>query len=231
MANLVFSYSMLSAYEACPRKMHAQYIAKTVKSTWTQDQGVNLHKAMENRIRNGTPLPKELQKAEPVVASLLKIQGAKIALEMKMGATVDWQPSDFFAPRKDMDPVPWLRGAPDVNVYGSGLNANALLVDWKTGKPRDNELQHSINAMLTFCHYPRVNKIEAFNFYTKIGEMGPVSKYTREWMPEVRRAIERRTDEVQAAVESNYFPAVRGGLCGWCAVATCEHNRNPEIQK
>lgn len=225
---MIFSYTFLNTYhDICPRRAYEIYIAKSIPYTDTPAtiEGKALHKAIERRMLHGAPLPPELATIEPICASFTG-RGLKLAVEMKLGATKDWRPTDFFekkAPDKIYDDTPRLRGVPDLNAYTTALQADAIIVDWKTGKPRDNYLQHSINAALVFAHYGRVQRITALNVYTRTGEIGERHSFGRGTLAQQHAHLARLMDEVEQA---ETFPERRSPLCQWCPVRACQHNRS-----
>ena len=227
--SLVFSYSLLDTFHnVCPRQAYGKFIARNLKSTYTQTAGIDHHKALEDRMRRGDTLPDDLMKVEPLCAGLKARAGLKVALEISLGLTRDGRPTGFFSRTEDTSPdTVWLRGKPDLFAYGEG-QPFALMLDWKTGKPRDNALQHEITAVLAFAHYPRVHNIKALNVYTKTGAMGPPHLFDRIGVPMMLAHIRRLTEGVEQALAENAWPARPGPLCGWCADFACEHNTNKE---
>ena len=67
------SHSGLSKFETCPRQYYLTKVAKTVvePATVHTDWGNVVHKALEDRIMRGTPLPEGMDQYEPIVLKLL----------------------------------------------------------------------------------------------------------------------------------------------------------------
>lgn len=227
---MIFSYTFLNTYhDICKRRAYEIYIAKTIPYTDSPAtlEGKAMHKAIERRLVAGAELPPELVSVEPVCASLSG-RGLKLAVEMKLGATRDWRPTDFFGKKaKDQlfDDTPRLRGVPDLNAYTSSSQADAIIVDWKTGKPRDNYLQHSISAALVFAHYQRVHRVTAFNVYTKTGELGERHVFSRGTLATQHAHLTRLMDEVEQTPPGE-FTERQGPLCAYCPVKACKFNRS-----
>jgi hypothetical protein len=213
---LAFSYSLLDTFHnVCKKQAYHKFILRDVKSTYVQQDGIDAHKVIEARLRDKTGLPESLARAEPLVASLEK-PGLKVALEIKLGLSHKLQACGFF------DPDVRYRGVPDVIAYRDD-NPTFLMIDWKTGKPRQNELQHKINAVLVFAHYPRAERITGFNAYTKTGALGDIHTFSRLYVPEYLAALEALSRDVELETQ---WTAREGPLCGWCPVKACQHNRS-----
>ena len=230
MKPLIYSFSFLDCYHnVCPRQAWEKYVAKTVKYVpQVSADGVDAHKALEDRLKRDVPLPPPLANAEPVCASLKK-PGLKLAIEVKMGCTVDWRPAPFFENNDPQSPAPRFRGVPDVNAYAPAAGA-AVLVDWKP-KAKNNWLQHAINASLVFANYDTVRSITAFNVIYKTGGLGERHSFSRDTLAETHAVIRRLADEIDAAGRSARWPERQGPLCAWCAVEACQFNRNKELKR
>lgn len=209
-----WSFSMLEKFENCPRSAFHKYILKEKEpSTPAIEEGNRVHKALEMRILHGTPLPEAYQNYEQFASSLCS---GTVHAELKMGITRRILPSGFFAP--DV----WGRCAADV-VRISGNSA--LVADWKTGKPREKELQVKICAMFLFKHFPHLTKVTGVNIWLKEMRIGEVYTFYKEKEAEYWTDILKRVNAMEQALEKEYWPEKPSGLCGWCPVTTCRYNK------
>lgn len=211
-----WSFSMLEKFENCPRSAFHKYILKEKEpSSPAIEDGNRVHKALELRVRDGTPMPDDLQKYEPLVYSIVK---APIRhTELKMGITRQLTPCGFF------DGSVWGRCASDVTIINGKY---AWIGDWKTGKPREKELQVKINAMFLFKHFPEITEIIGTNIWLKEMKIGTPYKFTRDKEAEYWTDIVKRVQAMEMALEKEYWPEKPSGLCGWCSVKSCRYNKS-----
>jgi hypothetical protein len=231
-----WSYTMLDTFDTCPRKAFHQYVLKEKgPKTAAMEEGNRLDKAIENRILNGEVLPPEFQPYEAMACSVANMRaGNKITVQAKFGIDRQFKPVPFF------DGNVWGRGALDVLMYNY---PNAIILDWKTGKNNENKpyydkgLQLKIFAAMTFKHYPKVDKITAFNIYLKENKIGMVYTWERadefllwrEILPRVLLVEEAFKAYIDNPVEPyavDAFCMKPGPLCGYCPVKQCQHNKS-----
>jgi hypothetical protein len=223
-----WSYTLLEAFEQCPRKAFHRYILKEKPpETEARRKGNEFDKAMEARVKTGTPLPPEYAALESFAGSIDKLKGknCKAYTQLKMGITRNFEPCGFFA-----DQV-WGRGATDVIL---AQFPNATIIDWKTGKNSEGKsysndgLQLKIFALLAFKHFPRVDKITAFNVWLKTGELGKPYVFTRALQAPLWREVLPRVIRLEKMWETcrGGWPEQPGPLCGWCPVTQCQYNRS-----
>jgi hypothetical protein len=67
-----WSYSSISTFKQCPKKYYHLKVAKDVKDTSSEAMlyGNQVHKAAEDFIKKGTPIPKKFDYMNPIVNSL-----------------------------------------------------------------------------------------------------------------------------------------------------------------
>lgn len=163
-----WSYSSLTSYETCPKRYFHIKVAKDVvdvpgeAARW----GSTVHKHLEDRVRDGTPLPASISSYEPLVAKIANSPNEKL-IECEMAVTRDLKPTEWTAPDA------WCRGIVDVGLL---TGKRALLLDWKTGKRKPESTQLQLFAGLAFSHHPHLehvstgfvwlqaNKIDKANF-------------------------------------------------------------------
>lgn len=216
---LVWSFTMLETFEQCPKKTFHKYVLKEKEpSTPELEKGNRAHKALELRIKSNHKLPEEFTHYEPIAASIAKARkGKKIYTELKLGINNKFEIVDFFAP--DV----WGRLALDVFLKADVVGT---IIDYKTGKPNDKELQLKMNSVFVFRGFPTVNLITALNIWLKEEppRAGTPWQFRREdeglYWQEILEIIGR----LDTANVGNNWPARPSGLCGWCPVRSCQHN-------
>ena len=146
MTKFSHSYSSLKMYENCPYRYYRQKVVKDVQDVQGEAAayGEAIHKALELRLRDKTPLPDHLAKFESVCHMIEQKPGV-LELEREMTLTESLTPTTWFA--KDA----WLRSKLDVLVVDGD---KATILDWKTGKRRPDPEQLDIFAVQVFQHFP-----------------------------------------------------------------------------
>lgn len=125
-----WSYTALTAFETCPRKYYHTRVAKDIVEPETQalTWGNAVHKALELRVANNTPLPTGMTQWEPLVSKLTSrgevVTEKAIALDKEL-AQVDW-----------FDRAVWVRGKLDLTII---QDDTLVVLDYK-GFPLDTEL-------------------------------------------------------------------------------------------
>lgn len=222
-----WSFSMLEKFASCPKQAFHKYILKEKEpETEWQRKGNQFDKAMEARLKQGTPLPPEFavwgDKAASV-ASFCK-DGAKLATQLKMGLTRDFAPCGFF------DQGVWGRGALDALVLNYPVG---IIIDWKTGKNNESKpwynggLQLKIFAAFVLKHYPRIDNVMAFNVYEN--EFGKPLKFTRGDQAALWREILPKVIKLEDAFKKQEWPPCKGPLCGFCPVVTCNYHPEKKV--
>lgn len=212
----VHSFSSLSMFETCEYQYEQVKIAKTVKQEPFDQasEGSRMHKAFENYIAKGVPLPQEFAVYQPVMATVDAYKGQKRA-EFKMGITADCQPCGFF------DKGVVIRGAADfIGVH----ETVALAVDWKSGKPKNPDPdQLHLMALMIFLHYRQVQEVSGILSFVA-HDVIHSERYVREKVPQMWAYWVGKMAAEDKAKRSGVFNKRPSGLCrGWCPVKTCEH--------
>ena len=124
--NYTWSYSSLSLFMQCPRKYHRLRVVKDIVEPPQEHliYGSAVHKAAEEYVRDGTPIPEKYGFIQEYLDPLKALPGDKLC-EHEMGLTKDFQPCGF------RDKNVWFRGIADLLI----INGNkARIVDYKTSK-------------------------------------------------------------------------------------------------
>lgn len=211
------TYTFHSNYENCPLKAWHINIAKDLpreKPTEALQYGRDVHRAMELRINNGTPLPPELAHLEQFARFP---EGYGVRAEVKLGIRENGEPCGFF------DNDVWCRGVVDVAI-GIPKATVAAIADHKTGKEREDPGELELHAVLLHAHRPQLQKITGWYNWCKEGKMGKVHNLSD------TRGTFRQHRGLREEIESNYrlgkeaFRPQENPLCGWCPVTSCRFN-------
>jgi ATP-dependent exoDNAse (exonuclease V) beta subunit len=174
--------------------------------------GNQVHKAFENRIKNGDPLPEDLNQHESFLKSL-EAKGGSISTERKIALNTKARPCGFFD--KDV----WFRGVIDLSIIDG---TTALLVDYKTGKPHSKFKQLKLFALHTMAEYPEVENVEVKFYWTKT-ETSTGEVYSREQIQEIWSEFAPDLKQYAQAFKTDTWQPRQSGLChGWCPVTSCE---------
>lgn len=211
-----WSHSSLKTFETCPRKYHAEKVEKSVPFTDTVHTiyGKQVHKAAEDYVRDGTPMPDDLKKFQPALDALVRIEGAKLC-ELEMGVTKDKQPTSF------KDNSAWARGIADLVIING---AKAHVFDYKMGSakyPDKNQLE--LMALMIFAHYPDVTQVKAALLFLTHNVVIK-AQYRREQADDLWAKWETKSAMLQASFDNDHWPPKPNGLCRqWCGVKHCEY--------
>ena len=201
-------------YEHCPKKYYHLHVAKDVKdgdSEWAAD-GKFIHDALKTRVINNKPLPLNLRHYEKIAAKFAATPGEKHG-EMKLALTREFEPCDYFAP--DV----FVRVVIDLTII---KDTTAIVVDWKTGKVKDDPTQMALNAAVLSRWMPEIDLFKTVFVWLKSSNLTPknysISMFTAVW-----NDLLPRVAKIEAARKITNFPARPGPLCGWCPVKSCPH--------
>jgi hypothetical protein len=205
-----WSYSSLTAYETCPRRYYLTRVTKDIVEPETDATrwGTEVHTALENRVKDGIPVPDSMKKWERL-ADRVKMYGGEVFTERQYALTADFKQTGW----RDADA--WVRGIVDVGVL---LGDRAVIADWKTGKVKTDSDQLKLFAAFVFHTEPGVEKVNTgfvWLAHKKITSekfvRGDVSRVWQGFIPRVRR--------VEIAYEADKWEPRPSGLCkAWCPV-------------
>ena len=212
-----WSPSALEDFVNCPRAYHAKSVTKRIPYVQNEDAraGEWAHKQFELRVADGTPLPTELNEHEDFIAGLIAKPGM-IYPEQEIAFDQRAKPCGFWA--KDV----WCRGKLDVqNIDGEACEA--LVTDYKTGKPHTKFNQLKLYTLHTFAMFPGINTVTAQFYWTQTKTTthqtytrGQVGALWGSFVPDLKQYVE--------AFQTDTWQPRPSGLCkGWCPVTDCEH--------
>jgi CRISPR/Cas system-associated exonuclease Cas4 (RecB family) len=215
--NFTWSFSALKEYVNCPKQYQELKVLKRYEKKATEQMlyGTVVHKACEDYVSTGKPLEKNYQRFKPVLDSLVAIPGTKYP-EYEMALTAYKQPCGF------RDDGRWVRGIVDLLIVDGDY---AFIIDYKTGSNRyPDPKQLKLMALMTFAHFPEVNKIKAGLLFV-MHESFMDEEYTRDQIPKLWSYFENDLERLRFSYENDVWQANPTPLCGWCPVKSCEFHK------
>lgn len=214
MKPFAWSYSALTTYELCPKKYYHLNVAKDVKdedSSWSAD-GKVIHDAMKKRVCDKIALPLNLRHYEKVAKKFADASGTKYG-EMKLALNRKFEPVDYFAPDT------WVRVIIDLAIIQGN---KAVVVDWKTGKVKDDPTQNALTAAVLAQWMPELESFKTVFVWLQSQELTP-KDYTPADLLNLWNGLLPRVAKMEEARKTTNFPAIEGRLCGYCPVTKCPH--------
>lgn len=217
-ASYTWSYSSLDLFNQCPHKYYRLKVKKDIKEPVSDHlvYGLDVHKAAEDFIGKGTPIPEKYKFIEPALLKLKAYEGEKLC-EYRMGLTKNLEPCKFF------DKGVWWRGVADLIIINGD---SAKIVDYKTGKSSKHAdtKQLEILSLAVFKHFPQVKRIKggllfvvANDFVKGDFDAGQTDVYWQRWLT--------NTAQLEKAFEVNVWNPRPNFTCKkWCPVKDCTHN-------
>ena len=215
---VTWSHSSLKDYEGCARRYHEVKILKNYPFVETEATryGTVLHKAAEEYVADGTPIPPEFEYVKDTLDALLAKPGRKIA-ELQMALTQDLRVCDW----KSKDA--WARGIADLLIIDDE-NMTAWVVDYKTGNDKyPDRDQLRLMSLMVFKHFPHIRKVNSALLFVVKNSMVKHSMAVDEADAEWWRYRER-VAKIEASVSNDVWNPTRTPLCGWCPCTSCEFN-------
>lgn len=217
--NYTWSYSSISLFQQCPRKYHRLRVVKDIVEPPQEHlmYGSAVHKAAEEFLRDGTPIPEKYAYIQPKIEPFKSLPGT-LHCEYEMGLTRNLDPCGF----RDKDV--WFRGIADLLIINED---KARIVDWKTSKNSRyaDKKQLELLSLLVFKHFPEVKKVQAGLVFLVADDLVP-AKYEREVEAEAWQKWLGETHRLDQAFETDVWNPKPNFTCrGWCPVEDCEHNQ------
>ena len=174
--------------------------------------GNEVHRAMERRDQR---LERQHGLRQRCFMPHAPLDGCHVEPEQKLGMTKSGRPCDFW------DEQVWLRGVLDAPILLT--TDSAVLIDWKTGKRREEPFELEIGALLLQAQRPELVKIVGCYMWLKEKQKGPphdLSDTARTWA-----MVQTIMGDIEHCLDTGRFDKTPGPLCGWCPVKDCQHNR------
>lgn len=217
--SIKWSYSAYKTFDQCPKQYHEVKVLKRYQSdqnTAALIFGRDVHKAIEDHLKDGTELAPNYKKFHKFVDRIKGLPG-NLYVEYPMGLREDGTACDFYA--EDV----WWRGIPDVLVVNEGT---AWVGDWKTGKSAryaDTD-QLELLALATFAMFPQVNKVKGALMFIVANDVVKKTFYRKD-LPIIMSRWIGNVSRINAAMESGIWNARNSPLCKFCPVRDCDYYR------
>jgi len=215
---VTWSHSSLKDYEGCARRYHEVKVLKKYPFVETDATryGTVLHKAAEDYVADGTPIPPEFEFVTATLDALIAKPGRKIA-ELQMALTQDLQVCSWTSADA------WARGIADLLIIDDE-NMTAWVVDYKTGNDKyPDRDQLRLMSLMVFKHFPHIRKVNSALLFVVKNSMVKHSMTVDEADAEWWRYRER-VAKIEASIANDVWNPTRTPLCGWCNVGDCEFN-------
>lgn len=215
-----WSFSGIKSFDSCPRKYYHLKVVRdhTEPPTEATKYGTEFHKAAEEYIRDGTPLPPYFEYAKGVLDTLNQMEGDKLC-EYEMGLTANLEPCGF------KDPNVWWRGIADLAIINH-KTGEARIVDYKTGKSSRyaDTGQLELMALAAFKHFPNITKVRAGLIFVVCNDFVKAT-YTLEDAPRLWEKWLAEYNKLKFSYDNNVWNPRPSGLCRrHCVVLECPHN-------
>lgn len=219
MKPVVWSYSSLDLFKQCPHKYYRLRVKKDVKEPYQEhlQYGLKVHKAAEEYIEKGTPIPPEYAEMLAPIEKFKEMDGEKLC-EYRMGLTRNLEPCKF------SDKYVWWRGIADLIVIKN--DGRAYVVDYKTSKSSKfaDMKQLEILSLALFKHFPHVKKVKAGLLFVVANDF-----VTSEFEAETSKPLWTKwfddSGRLEKAFELNVWNPRPNFTCSqWCPVKDCVHN-------
>ena len=216
--NYTWSYSSISLFMQCPRKYHRLRVVKDIVEPVQEHllYGSAVHKAAEEYIRDGTPIPEKYGFIQEYLDPLKALPGDKLC-EHEMGLTKNFEPCGF------RDKNVWFRGIADLLI----INGNkARIIDYKTSKSSRyaDKKQLELLSLLTFKHFPQVESIKASLLFLVCKDLVP-AEFKEDQQHGCWQKWVVETNQLESAMITDVWNPKPNFTCrGWCPVTDCEHN-------
>lgn len=235
---IVLSASNMKLFRQCPRKFQAKYITKEIPYTQSPQaaRGEMIHALMERAVLEGwdsvewpaeEATCRETAKGFVEAVHKFKANGWTVRTEYEaatdgMGNTVDWF---------DKYPRNWMRSRLDVYLSNSAADYG-MIIDWKTGKPWDDDLQLKVNAL---CMEP-ITGLKKYKVLFAYIDQNLCKSWDVEVDVEQPRAVQCKdtanmyevvalAQDIEGAIAGNRFPATENRFCAWCELTSCKYKK------
>jgi len=181
--------------------------------------GNEAHKAAEEFIKLGVPLPAKFSYLQKILNSLNAIRGEKHC-ELELGIAVT---DKGYVPCAFSDTGRWWRGIADLLIING---ESAFLVDYKTSKNAKyaDTKQLDVLAGAVFTHYPQLKKLKSALAFVVSNEFVR-KEHTADMAKSYLATFTNELERLAGAEETGVWNAKSSPLCAYCPVTKCEHHR------
>jgi hypothetical protein len=210
---MAWSFSQLESFNTCPLQHYEVKVLKNYQEVKhpTTLWGTRGHAALEERVRDGIPLPTEFSYLENFAQSIIAIPG-DTHCEYEIACTEKYEPAAFDSPDA------WGRGVIDVlKIQGD----RAITLDYKFGKVKVSA-QLKLMALFVFANFPDVETVVSRFLWIQFRTKTP-GEFHREDAERIWPEFRVRVEQLQQAHESGIFVPKPSGLCkAHCVVTSCD---------
>jgi hypothetical protein len=213
-----WSHSSLKDFEGCARRYHEVKVLKKYPTPETEQikYGKELHKAAEDYVRDGTPIPEQFAFVKPTIDALMTKSGRRYP-EFEMALTENLTPCGF------KDDTVWVRGIADLLILDDD-NLTAWVVDYKTGNNKYPDVgQLELMSLMVFANFPHIRQVNSALLFV-VKETMVKAKMMVEEAPAAWQRYRERVAKLAACHENDVWNPNQTPLCGWCPVRSCEFN-------
>ena len=214
--NVKWSFSGLKDFENCPRRYYEVKVLKNYPFPDTEQirYGKELHKAAEDYVRDGTPIPEQFAFVKPTIDALLTKPGRRYP-ELEMALTADLTPCNF------KDPNVWVRGIVDLLIVDDD-NLTAWVVDYKTGNNKYPDVgQLELMSLMVFANFPHIRQVNSALLFV-VKETMVKHKMTIDEANLAWQRYRERVAKMEACHSNNVWNPNQTPLCNYCPVKSCE---------
>lgn len=217
--SFAWSYTALVMFELCRKKYYHLKVAKDFKDDDSafSGEGKIIHDALKKRVLEGKPLPIELRYLEKMAKKFADAPADEKRGELQLALRDDYSPTTWFG--KDV----WVRAIIDLLIIKGN---KAIIVDWKTGKKKDEWEQLKLAAAVLSQFMPEIDEFVLTYVWTKTNNMSKPLTMRKKHMPNVWSDLLPRVQEIIEATKTTTFPAEPNPLCKWCPVKSCPHQKS-----
>lgn len=213
MTPFTWSFSSWQTFERCKLTWYKQYVLKLPRTPpgAPAQRGIEMHKTIENHIKDGHPLTPELDRWSMAFS---EIRAFPLFAEHKIAVNRNWEVVDW------RDPSAWCRAVLDLKA----ILPNMLSVfDWKSGKEyAEHYDQKELYAILALAEHPEAYSCRAIHVYLD-KKPGPGAQTRREYhrdsLPARRAAWAARAAKMEHYLNmegSGHFIPEPNFSCRWC---------------
>ena len=215
--DFTWSFSSLKEYVNCPRQYQEIKVLKRFFKRMTPEMtyGNEVHKALENYVKDGTPLAENYKRFSEMLDALLEIKGTRYP-EYRMALDRNGNACKYSADER------WVRGIADLLIVDGDT---AYIVDYKTGSNKyPDPKQLKLMALMAFAHFPEVMHVKAGLLFVMHNSFLD-EEYKRSQIKELWNNFNGDLARMQMSYENDAWIPNPTPLCGWCPVRTCEYHK------
>jgi CRISPR/Cas system-associated exonuclease Cas4 (RecB family) len=216
-AQFTWSYSSLKEYINCPKQYQEIKVLKNFTKSDTPQTiyGKEVHKALEDYVREGVALAKNYERFKPVLDELIAIPGEKYC-EHEMALDAERNPCAYD------DENRWVRGIADLLIVDG---ADAYIIDYKTGSNKyPDTKQLRLMSLMTFAHFPEVQNVKAGLLFI-MHDTFITEEYNRAQIKESWNHFEVPLARLDNSYETDVWQPNPTPLCKWCPVTSCKFHK------